>query len=97
MKKSLVFFLLALPCLAYAGNNAWFSDYRDPKTGILDTDKMMADYAVPEGRYPVHHDDEVTSIDMNGDHRLIITFKDGSKKVFEKDVFNPRRGWKQVF
>ena len=97
MRRIVLIFLLFPFCLVFAENNAWFSEYRDPQTGILDTDKMMSDYAVPNAPYPIHHDNEVASIEVNSDNRVTVTFKDGSKKVFEKDVFNPERGWKQIF
>lgn len=75
----------------------FYADYIDPKTGCIDDKKVFSEInADPTVGFPVDYK-QVKSIQQDGDNRIVLTFGDGSKKVYERNVFKPEEGWKRTY
>ena len=96
MKKTLfIISCLVLANQAFAGGYA--EKYRDPKTGMIDHDRIMRENPVPRDYVGMTDYKEVKSIRQDNDNQVTITMGDGSKKVYERDVFHPEKGWRRTF
>lgn len=86
-KSLLTVFFYGICSLACA-TGGYDAECVDPATGMLDADKLMGpDYKGPAFQ-PYVADSEVTaSIHADGDNKIVVTMKDGSKHVFERDPF----------
>ena len=95
MRKVLVALIVgAVSSMSFAGNG-YFENLIDPKTGMVDCDKLEP-VKRPEG-YFSQEENEVESIRFDSDNKVTVTLKDGSKRVFEKDVFHPEKGWRRTY
>ncbi|WP_370830245.1 hypothetical protein [Parasutterella sp.] len=95
MKKILALFLLTFIEVSQAAGV--FSNLIDPATGLIDADRLTEKYKVAPQGFTPSEGQEVKTILFDGDNKVTVTLKDGSKKVFERDVFHPERGWKQTY
>lgn len=96
MKKT----LFIVSCLILANQafaRGYFEKYIDTKTGMIDGDRMARDYVVPRDYVGMTDYKEVKSIRQDNDNQVTITMGDGSKKVYERDVFHPEKGWRRTF
>ncbi|WP_304407368.1 hypothetical protein, partial [Turicimonas muris] len=58
----------------------------DPSTGLLNIDKLMEPrYEGPAFQPYVADSDTISSIQADGDNKMVITMKDGSKHIFQRD------------
>lgn len=94
MKKILALFLLTFIEVSQAAGV--FSNLIDPATGLIDADRLTEKYKVAPQGFTPSEEQEVKTILFDGD-KVTVTLKDGSKKVFERDVFHPEKGWKQIY
>jgi len=95
MKKILALFLLTFIEVSQAAGV--FSNLIDPATGLIDADRLTEKYKVAPQGFTPSEEQEVKTILFDSDNKVTVTLKDGSKIVFERDVFHPERGWKQTY
>ena len=95
MKKILALFLLTFIEVSQAAGV--FSNLIDPATVLIDADRLTEKYKVAPQGFTPSEEQEVKTILFDGDNKVTVTLKDGSKKVFERDVFHPEKGWKQTY
>ena len=95
MKKILALFLLTFIEVSQAAGV--FSNLIDPATGLIDADRLTEKYKVAPQGFTPSEEQEVKTILFDGDNKVTVTLKDGSKKVFERDVVHPEKGWKQTY
>ena len=84
----------AVSSMSFAGEG-FFTGLIDPETGMLDNSRLKR-VERPEG-YSSQEENEVESIRFDSDNKVTVTLKDGSKRVFEKDVFHPEKGWRRTY
>ena len=96
--KTILFALIAgaVSSVALAGNGV-FEDLIDPSTGLINADRLTEKYKVAPQGFTPSNEQEVKTILFDGDNKVTVTLKDGSKKVFERDVFHPEKGWRQTY
>ena len=79
---------LFLFCLLVFAAGGYGSGCIDPSTGMLDIDKLMEPrYNGPTFHPYVADSDIISSIQADGDNKIVIKMKDGSKHIFQRDPF----------
>ena len=86
----------AVSFMSFAGNGV-FRDLIDPSTGLINADRLTEKYKVAPQGFTPSNEQEVKTILFNGDNKVTVILKDGSKRVFEKDVFHPEKGWRRTY
>lgn len=75
-------------CSSSFAGGGYTSECRDPVTGMLNVSKFLGPQGVGKTFTPYIDDrDLVSSIQADGDNKMIYTMKDGSQRVFERDPF----------
>lgn len=94
LRKLIYVLLIGFWATSHAGDG-FFTGLIDPETGMLDNSRLKR-VERPDGFVP-QEDSKVKAIHLDSDNKITVTLKDGTKRIFEKDVFHPEKGWKQTF